>query len=248
MTEPSQPRSQVGHWLLLSIMAAWLAMVPLAVAAGLQGLSSSPPDILVQLGLAAPEMSAQPEWGFGLFSIALTLGMNLVLFLPVYFVTRKRPGELAHVATALLIYITVFQALNALALLPGEWAVEGQPGALPAGLLISSALRLLLGSGFLLLGLGWVEARRHDLTLGAAWRRVGLRLWFNPTAVWLALACGAGIVWPWVVAGSLGSPGTTVANLLQALPNGLNEEILFRGFVFAWLWRASRGRTRAAVA
>jgi hypothetical protein len=71
-----------------------------------------------------------------------------------------------------------------------------------------------------------------------AWRRVGLRLWFNSSAMWLALGTGAVIVWPWVLAGSLGSIGTTAANVLQVLPNALGEEILFRGFAFAWLWRA----------
>ena len=248
MTEPSQSRSQVGQWLLLSIMAAWLAMVPLVVTLTLQAAINSITDIPTQIALVARAGAGLQGWGLGLLSIILTLGLNLLLFVPVYRTTRKKRNGLAHTAATILLGITAFQALNALALLPGEWAVEGQPGALPAGLLISSALRLLFGLGFLLLGLGWVEARRHDLTLGAAWRRVGLRLWFNPTAFWLALACGAFIVWPWVVAGSLGSPGTTVANLFQALPNGLNEEILFRGFAFAWLWRASRGRTRAAVA
>ena len=248
MTETAHSRRQAGHWFLLLVMAGWLAVVPLAVAAVLQVLGNSPPDILIQLGLAAPQGVAQPAWGVGLLSIALTLGLNLLLFLPVYVATRKHPGELAHVATALLITITAFQALNGLALLPSGWAVEGQPGSLPAGLLISSALRLLLGLAFLLLGLGWIEAKRLELSLRGAWRRVGLRLWFNPSAFWLALACSAFIVWPWVVSGSLGSPGTTAASLLQALPNGLNEEILFRGFAFAWLWRATRGRTRGAVA
>jgi subtilisin family serine protease len=248
MTETAHSRPRAGHWLLLLMMAGWLAAVPLAVTAALQALSNSPPELLVQVGLAVPQEAVQPEWGTGLLSIALTLGLNLLLFLPVYFATRKHRGELAHVTATLLLGITAFQTLNALALLPSEWAVEGQPGSLPAGLLISSALRLLLGLAFLLLGLGWIEAKRLDLSLRGAWRRVGLRLWFNPSAFWLALACGAFIAWPWVVSGSLGSPGTTAASLLQALPNGLNEEILFRGFAFAWLWRAARGRTRGAVA
>jgi subtilisin family serine protease len=100
----------------------------------------------------------------------------------------------------------------------------------------------------LLLGLGQVEARRQGGYLLSAWRRVGLRRWFNPSALWLALAAGAVIVWPWVVVGSLGSPGTTAANLLQALPNALNEEILFRGFAFAWLWRVTRSRRGGALA
>jgi hypothetical protein len=65
--------------------------------------------------------------------------------------------------------------------------------------------------------------------------------------VWLALASAALIVWPWVLVGSLGSPGTTLANALQALPNALGEEILFRGIAFAWLWRAAQGRRRAAA-
>ncbi len=248
MTETNHPRPHAGHWFLLLLMAGWLAMVPLAVTAPLQVLTNSPPAILVQLGLAAPARAAQAEWGFGLLSIVLTLGLNLLLFFPVHLATRKDRGGLVHVASTLLLGITAFQALNALALLPSEWAVEGQPGSLPAGLLISSALRLLLGLAFSLLGLGWIEAKRLDLSLRGAWRRMGLRLWLNPDAFWLALACGAFIVWPWVVSGSLGSPGTTAASLLQALPNGLNEEILFRGFAFAWLWRAARGRTRGAVA
>jgi subtilisin family serine protease len=229
-------------------MAGWLSLVPLAVTAVLQVLTHSLPDILVQLELVAPERAVLPEWSLGLLSILLTLGLNLLFFLPVRLVTRERRDELLHVSATLLMAIAGFQALNALALLPSQWAVEGQPGPLPAGTLISAALRLALGLAALLLGLGLMEARRQGSSLPVAWRRVGLRLWFKPSAFWLALACGAVIVWPWVIAGSLGSPGTTAANLLQSLPNGLNEEILFRGFAFAWLWRAAGARSRGAVA
>jgi subtilisin family serine protease len=229
-------------------MAGWLALVPLVVTAVLQVLTHSLPDILVQLELVAPGGAALSEWPLGLLSILLTLGLNLLFFIPVHLITRKRRDELPHVAATLLIAIALFQALSALAQLPSQWAVEGQPGPLPAGTLISAALRLVLGLVALLLGLGWMEARRQGGSLLGAWRRVGLRLWFNPSAFWLALACGAIIVWPWVIVGSLGSPGTTAANLLQALPNALNEEILFRGFAFAWLWRAAGARSRGAVA
>jgi hypothetical protein len=246
MTEPSHSRPQAGQWLLLLVMAGWLALVPLVVTAALQALNNSPPSILAQLELVAPGAPILPEWILALLSMLLTLGLNLLLFLPVHLATRKHRDELAHVTATLLIAIATFQALNALALLPSRWAVEGQPGPLPAGMLISAALRLLLGLSVLLLGLGWIEARRQGGSLLGAWRRVGLRLWFNPSAFWLALASGAIIVWPWVVAGSLGSPGTTVANLLQALPNALNEEILFRGFAFAWLWRAAAGPTQSS--
>ena len=227
---------------------AWLAVVPLVITVTLQVLNNSTPDILTQLGLVAPAEAGLPEWGLGLIGIVLTLGLNLLVFVPFYIRTREQRDELLHVAATTLLGIASWQALNALAQLPSQWTVEGQPGSLPAGVLIASALRLFLGLAALLLGLGWIEANRQGLSLPGAWRRVGLRLWFNPTALWLALACGAAIVWPWVLAGSLGSQGTTMANLLQALPNSLNEEILFRGFAFAWLWRASRGRTRGAAA
>ena len=248
MTKTLASRPQVGQWLGLLSMAGWLAVVPLAVTATLQILTGSLPDILVQLEVVVPEASSLPEWPPGLLAILLTLGLNLLFFLPVHLATRKRRDELLHVAATLLIAIAAFQALNALAQLPSHWAVEGQPGPLPAGTLISDALRLVLGGTALLVGLGWMEARRQGKSLPEAWRRVGLRLWFNPSAFWLALASGAMIVWPWVLAGSLGSPGTTTANLLQALPNALNEEILFRGFALAWLWRAAGSRTRGAVA
>ena len=248
MTQPSRPRPQVGQGLGLLSMAGWLALMPLVVTAVLQILTHNLPDILVQLELVAPGRSALPEWALALLSILLTLGLNLLFFLPVHLLTRKRREELLHVSATLLIAIAAFQALNALALLPSRWAVADQPGPLPAGTLISAALRLVLGLAALLMGLGWLEARRQGSSLLEAWRRVGLRLWFNPSAFWLALASGAVIVWPWVIAGSLGSPGTTAANLLQALPNALDEEILFRGFAFAWLWRAAGARSRGAVA
>ena len=182
MTQPLRSSPQVGQWLCLLSLAGWLALVPLVVTAVLQVLNFS-----------------LPEWYLGLLSILLTLGLNLLLFLPVHVVTRKRRDELLHVAATLLIAIALFQALSALAQLPSQWAVEGQPGPLPAGMLISAALRLVLGLVALLLGLGWMEARRQGGSLLGAWRRVGLRLWFNPSAFWLALACGAIIVWPWVI-------------------------------------------------
>jgi len=248
MTEPSHSRPQAGEWLLLLIMAGWLALVPLMVTGVLQVLSSNPPSILVQLELVAPGGAILPKWSLVLLTTPLTVGLNLLLFLPVHLATRRHRDELPHVIVTLLIAITAFQALNALALLPSGWTVEGRPGPLPAGLLISAGLRLVLGLAVILLGLGWIEAKKQERSLLGAWRRAGLRLWFNPSAFWLALASGAIIVWPWVVAGSLGSPGTTAANLLQALPNALNEEILFRGFAFAWLWRAAGARFRGAAA
>ena len=248
MTQPPRSSSQVGQWLGLLSMAGWLAVVPLVVTAVLQILTGGLPDILIQLEMVAPGATSLPRWPPGLLATLLTLGLNLLFFLPVHLATRNRRDELLHVAATLLIVIAAFQALSGLAQLPGEWAVEGQPGPLPAGTLISAALRLVLGGAALLLGLGWMEARRQGSSLPGAWRRVGLRLWFNASAFWLALAAGAVIVWPWVVAGSLGSPGTTAANLLQALPNALNEEMLFRGFALAWLWRAAGSRRHGAVA
>ncbi len=248
MTGPAHSRPRFGQWFVLLLLAGWLALVPLVVTAVLQDRFGSPPTLLVQFELAAPGREALPAWAMGLLSTFLTLGLNLLLLFPVHLATRRRRDELPHASANLLIAITAFQTLNALALLPSQWTVADQPGPLPAGALISAALRLLLGLVALLLGLGWIEAKRQSSTLPEAWRRVGLRLWLNPSSAWLALASGAVIVWLWVIAGSLGSPGTTAANLLQALPNALNEEILFRGFAFAWLWRATRGRSGAAAA
>ena len=156
MTEPSRPRRQIGQWLLLLIMAGWLALVPLVVTAVLQVLGNSPPSILAQLELVPPGGAVLPAWILAILSTLLTLGLNLLFFFPVYLATRKHRDELAHTAATLLIAVVAFQALNALALLPSQWAVEGQPGPLPAGMLISAALRLVLGLAVLLLGLGWI--------------------------------------------------------------------------------------------
>ena len=78
MTEPSKSRPQVGQWLLLLIMAGWLALVPLIVTAVLQALNNSPPSILTQLELVAPGGAILPEWFVGLVSMLLTLGLNLL--------------------------------------------------------------------------------------------------------------------------------------------------------------------------
>jgi subtilisin family serine protease len=144
-------------------------------------------------------------------------------------------------AAGLLVAVALYQALTALASLP--WPEH----TLTVPLARTAALRLALVLPFLLLGLGWIEARCQGNSLLGAWRRVGLRLWHDPAAIWLALGVGAVVAWPWVAVGSLGSPGTTAANLLQALPNALNEELLFRGLAFAWLWWAAGSRRGAAI-
>jgi subtilisin family serine protease len=248
MKESAWPRPGCGQWLVLLAMAGWLALVPLAVMSILQALTDSPPDLLVQLELVAPGQTLLPTWAFGLLATAVTLGLHLLVFVPLLFVTRWREAEFLSTTAGLSIAIALVQALHALALLVVRALAGGDSVPATFNHTIAAGLRLGTVLPLLLLGLGRVEARRQGGSLFSAWRRVGLRRWFNPSALWLAVAAGAVIVWPWVVVGSLGSPGTTAANLLQALPNALNEEILFRGVAFAWLWRATRSRRGGAVA
>ena len=250
MTELAHSRPGFGKWLILLVMAFWLAIVPLSVMAGLSALTESPPDLLVQLELAAPGDPILPDWAIGLLATAVTLALTLVAFVPLYLATRKPRHEFLHTTAVLLIAIALMQALNALASLACYPLPESDLIPRTRDGTFSAALRLALVLPFLLLLWGWAEARRQGGSLIRAWRRVGLRLrsmWPNPSALWLALGTGAVIVWPWVLVGSLGSPGTTAANALQALPNALNQEILFRGFAFAWLWRTARSRTGAAL-
>ena len=246
MTQQQTPnRPGFTQWLLFLGLALWLAAVPLVVTATLSALTEVVPGSLVEFGIVLPREPAVPVWVFGLLTTALTLGLNLLVFVPLLFLTRRPGRAFLHTMARLLIAIALFQALNALPALiwPPEDLIPPMTGRTWV-----AAVRLLLGLAFLLLGLGWIEARHHHGSLRQAWRRVGLRLWLNASALWLALLSAAVIVGPWVLVGALGSPQTTAANLLQALPNALNEEILFRGFALAWLWRAGRGRTSAAVA
>ncbi len=247
MSESNHDQPGCGQWLLFLAMTAWLALVPLAVMAGLSALTDTPPDLLVQIGAVAPGDPALPERTLGLLATGLTLGLHLLAFVPLYFATRRSQRKFLRTTAVLLLAIALYQAFNALARLP--WAGVGLVPPY-ADRLWTAALRLVLILPFLLLGLGWLEARRQEQSLLAAWRRVGLRLWTTlgddegrtaaiaSPALWLALGAAAVVVGPWVTVGSLGSPGTTAANVLQALPNALGEEILFRGLAFAWLWRA----------
>lgn len=248
MTESDSRRPGCVQWLAFLAQAGWLALVPLTVTAILQILTDSPPELLVQLDLVASGQVLLPAWAFGLLATALTLGLHLLVFVPLLFATRRRGVDFLSTTARLSIAITLVQALNALAQLLGQPLAESGSVSAMVAPTVTAAVRLGTVLPLLLLGLGPIEARRQAGSLLAAWRRAGLRRWFNSSALWLAVAGGAVIVWPWVVVGSLGSPGTTVANLLQALPNGLNEEILFRGFALAWLWRATRSRRGGAVA
>jgi membrane protease YdiL (CAAX protease family) len=237
-TPPESPSA--AHWLLLLAMAAWLAVVPLAITGLLSAATGNIPGLLVEMGLATPGQQAVPRWAFGLLAIALSLGLQLIFFVPVFRSSRSEGRAFLHTVASLLIATALFQAINASPYL--FW-----PRDELGGRAVAAAVRLVLVVPFLLLGLGWREARQQGGSLLGAWRRMGLRLWLDPSAMWLALLAGAVVVWPWVVVGSLGSPGTTLANVVQALPNALNEEILFRGFALAWLWRRV-GRSRAALA
>ncbi len=248
-SSPSRP--SVGQWLLLLVLAFWLAIVPLVVVFVLALLNGSPPDLVVELGLMAPGEPVLPEWAFGLLSTALTLGLDLLAFVPLYVVTRQPGREFLHTIATLLIAIALYQTFNALARLPvaadGSTLLGASLWTDTTGRTVTAVLRLVLVLPYLLLALGGVEARRQGYSLKDAWRRVGLRLWFSASTMWLALGAAAIVVWPWVLAGSLGSVGTTAANLLQALPDALNGEILFRGFALAWLWRAAHSRSGAAA-
>lgn len=250
--DDNDSRPGPGQWLIFLAVAAWLALVPLALMTGLSLLLNHPPDLLVELGLVAPGQGRLPDWGFGLLTTILTLFCNLAAFVPLYFWGRERPFLRSSALLALA--ITAVQTLDALAGVATLLLPETALLPVTRDRTFTAALRLALVLPFLLLGMGWMQARgagrrqEGSGSLWQAWRRVGLRLWFDPSAAWLALVAGAVIVWPWVVVGSLGSPGTTLANVVQALPNALNGEVLFRGFALAWLWPAARGRTRAAAA
>jgi subtilisin family serine protease len=245
---PPPSRPGPGQWLALLAGAVWLAVVPLAVTAALAAVTHQSPAILVQVGAVVPRNPILPEWAFGLLTTALSLGLNLLVSVPLYLATRREGRRFLHTAATLLIAIALVQTLNALASLACGFLPGVGFDPLTSSRTCTAALRLALVLPFLLLGLEGLDARRQNVSLRKAWRRVGLRLWFNPTAIWLALVAGAAIVWPWVLVGSLGSPGMTAANLLQSLPNALSEQILFRGLALVWLRRAARGRTRAAAA
>jgi hypothetical protein len=244
MKDQIPDRPGLGQWLIFLALTLWLAVVPLLVTAVLQATTYHVPDILVDLGVLAPHDPTLPAWAFGLLSTALTLMLDLAAFVPLYFATRKPGREFLHTLSSLLVAISLFQVLMAL---PSLLWPQGEPIPPMTNRTLAAAARLVLGLLFTLLGMGWIEAQHHGGSLIKAWRRVGLRLWLVPSALWLALAAGTVIVFPWVLVGSLGSAGTTAANFLQALPDALNQEILFRGIAFAWLWRAARGRTAAAI-
>jgi membrane protease YdiL (CAAX protease family) len=255
VTEPSNTRPGVMQWFLFLLVAVWLAAVPPAVTALVSVGANHPPDLFVALGLMAPTQSALPLWAMGLIATVLSLAIQLLGFVPFYLFSRRPGREFLRVTAGLAIAISLYQTANAIGRLPWVQASAAPPAM---GNTYSAALRLALALPFLLFGLGWIEVRRRGVSLRDGWRQVGLRLWLNPQAAWLGLASAAIVVWPWVVVGSLGSGGTTAANALQALPNALDEEILFRGFVLAWLWRTlapsgqispgPEGRRGAAIA
>ncbi len=255
MEEPSSSRPGCGQWLLLLAVALWLAAVPPAVTLTLSVAINRPPDTLTTFGLVASGTAALPNWAFALLTTGLTLGLYLMAFVPVYLAARRPGRELLRTTATLALVIALFQTINAVARLLGPEVGPTTFGPGTSERAITAALRLALILPFLLLGVpvlaarlrDRVETHRHRGSLLKVWQRAGLRLWLNSSAWWLALACGAAIVWPWVLVGSLGSVGTTAANALQALPNALGEEILFRGFALAWLWRAARNRTGAAA-
>ena len=237
-------RPGFGQWALFFVLAFWLALVPLGVTIPLSALSDSPPNFLVQAGLIPPGGFQVAPRALALLVTGITLALDLVVFVPLHAAGRRRGREFLRTTTTLLVAISLFLALTSLARLPTVG--EGDPPSV-ASQTIVTAFRLALILPFLLLGLGGLEARQHDQSLRAAWQRVGLRLWINPVALWLSLGVTALVVGPWVGVGSLGSAGTTWATVVQALPDSLGDEILFRAFAFAWLWRAVHNRGWAAT-
>ena len=242
--QPNSPPPALGEWLVVIVLALWLAMVPLATMFALTALNQGPPTILVQLGLLQPGNPILPEGVLGLLAIGLTLGLHLSVFIPAYAIARRYSRKFLKTVTILLVAIALYQMLDAVAKLPSLANGGIHP---PSIWTLTAVLRLVLVLPYLLLGVAALEARRQGSSLIVAWRRVGLRLWLNPSSVWLALGVAAVIVFPWVLVGSLGSKSTSAASLIQALPNAVNEEILFRGIAFAWLWRAARGRGGGAA-
>jgi subtilisin family serine protease len=247
MKELASRRPGCVQWLALLVLAGWLALVPLALTVIVQILTGSLPEFLVPLDPGALDQAFLSRWASGLLATVLTLGLHLLVFAPLLSIARRRRAHLVSITARLSIVIAVVQALNALTGLVEGMLIGGDVLSATAAHAFAAAMRLGAVLPLLLLRLGRFEARRQDGSLLASWRRVGLRRWLNPSALWLAVAVGAVIVWPWVVVGSLGSPGTTAANLLQGLPNALNEELLFRGFAFAWLWRVTRSRRGGAL-
>jgi hypothetical protein len=231
-------RQGLGRWFLLLALACWLAAVPLGVTAVLATILNHPPTLLVQLGVVPSADPALPSWAFGLLATGLSLGGHLLVFVPFYVGVRRSSSAFLQSVALLMIAIALFQALNALTAVLEPETIFG-PGTREQTL--TAALRLLLVVPLLVWGLGAIDARRQGCSVVDAWRRIGLRVWVNPSAAWTALGCAGVAIWPWVIVGSLGSPGTTMANILQALPNAVGDEMLFRGFALAWLSRTAVG-------
>lgn len=73
-------------------LASWLALVPLAVTSTLVAANGNPPYTLVQLELVVPGEPLLPEWALGLLATVLTMGLDLLVAVPLGLVARKRGG------------------------------------------------------------------------------------------------------------------------------------------------------------
>lgn len=255
MSESMPARVQPVQWLLFVALALWLALVPVVVSAGLSLLSAGMPAGLSRF--------ACPPWCTGLLATLFSLGLHLLIFVPLWAASRKKERQFLHTTATLLIVISLSVTLSALLRLPWtqngvggqsgivgtllERVVQEAAGSLGASPMPVAILRLALVLPLVLLSLGGIESRRHDGSLHRAWNRIGLRWHAASRGLGVALSAAAVMVGPWVLVGSLGSLETTATNLVQAAPNAAIEEILFRGFCFAWLWRATQSRTASAV-
>ena len=253
MSQPIVPPSPAvrpgcGQWLALGGLAAWLAVVPVLVTPVVLYLGATPSPTNVQLGLTSPTNPILPAWAAGALGTLLGLGLHLAVLLPVWLAGRRRGSSFVGTWAGLGAVVAIYLALVALAQLP--WPADAEDPFGP-GCTRTAALQLGLTLSFLLLVGGSIEVRRHGGSLAAAWRALGLRL--RPSglvlpALCVALVASAITLWPWVVAGSLGSVGTTAMNAFQSLPRALGEELLFRGMALIWLWRAAGGESRPASA
>ncbi|MBN1890627.1 MAG: S8 family serine peptidase [Thermoflexales bacterium] len=211
------------QWVAILGLLGWLSAVPVAVMALVSAATGYAPKAIAMLGgVASP--GSLPTWAIGALATAVTLLLELILFLPAWLFTRKRAGWewLAGVSTGLVL-VSVYQAL---------WAVGGIPfDDAPAA---AAVLRIALTWPFLLAVL-WVSRSFEAL------RRPSL-----PTLL-LAAGVAACLLIPWLILGALGTLYFTLASLARALVNGVGEELVFRGLLMLWLTRGA-GRKQTWLA
>lgn len=222
-TTHSEPWTELVQALMILMMLCWLAAAPVIVMGALSALTGYSPKAVAMLGgVEAPGLL--PKWATGALATLVTLLAEMVIFVPVWLLTRKRARwNWAGGVSAALVVWSLYQAL---------WAVGGIPFSdKPSG---TAALRLALTCPFLLI----VMLTSRSLT---AWRKPSL------STMLVALGVAACVLIPWLVLGALGTPYFTAMALVRALVNGLGEEIIFRGLLMLWLTRTTKYPLLAAA-